>query len=408
MFIRFRVYRVKPLFLSEEFKLSQVRGVIPLFVVSYLIHAILLVNSAETELTNHQRPMGQLLSEQLAISAAPFIINQDSVGLGLLANHFGEAKAVLNLQIRDNSNQVLATGGQAQSQRGLNFSAPIILEKQNLGTAHIALSTPERGEIISNSVINLTLSFVIHLLLMLWVGWPQLFSKIRIPILQDANEEKPIETTAPAIVVSETSPEPVKPAASVLVSFGFDDPRGLMQKVNAHTAEQFLQIIDKLVKRTTRLYAGKAVASLNSDGISIRFDGDNITDCVHRALLSSRLLIKLAHTAYSQRREAQQFALKLKAAIVNASALEDAAADKALKTLLSVTKLNQILLADDDNILELLKNKHQLTAFEASEDSNHAQKSIKAHIIESLNSELEDELSALEKRILERKKPAAS
>ena len=88
--------------------MSQVRGVIPLFVVSYLIHAMLLVNSAETELANHQRPIGQLLSEQLAISAAPFIINQDSVGLGLLANHFGEAKAVLNLQIIDNNNQVLA------------------------------------------------------------------------------------------------------------------------------------------------------------------------------------------------------------------------------------------------------------------------------------------------------------
>lgn len=391
--------------------MSQVRGVIPLFVVSYLIHAMLLVNSAETELANHQRPIGQLLSEQLAISAAPFIINQDSVGLGLLANHFGDAKAVLNLQIIDNNNHVLATGGQAQSQRGLNFSAPITLEKQNLGTAHIALSTPERGEIISNSVINLTLSFVIHLLLMLWVGWPQLFSKIRIPILQDTNEEKPVEPkvilVAPAPAPA-PEPEPVKPAASVWVSFGFDDPRGLMQKVNAHTAEQFLQIIDKLVKRTTRLYAGKAVSSLNGDGISIRFDGDNIADCVHRALLSSRLLIKLANTAYSQRREAKQFALKLKAAIVNATALEDAAADKSLKTLLSVTKLNQILVADDDSFLESLKNKHQLTAFEASEDSSLAQKSIKAHIIESLNNELEDELSTLEKRILERKKSAAT
>jgi len=385
--------------------LSQVRGVIPLFVVSYLIHAMLLVNSAETELANHQRPIGQLLSEQLAISAAPFIINQDTVGLGLLANHFGEAKAVLNLQIIDNNNQVVATGGQAQSQRGLNFSAPIILEKQNLGTAHIALSTPERGEIIRNSAINLALSFVLHLLLMLWVGWPQLFSKIRIPILQDANEEKPV---APEVIPVAPAPEPVKPAASVWVSFGFDDPRGLMQKVNAHTAEQFLQVIDKLAKRTTRLYTGKAVSSLNGDGISIRFDGDNISDCVHRALLSSRLLIKLANTAYSQRREAKQFALKLKAAIVNATALDDEAADKSLKTLLSVTKLNQILVADDDSFLESLKSKHQLTAFEASEDSSHAQKSIKAHRIEALADELEQELSTLEQRILERKKSAAS
>ena len=164
--------------------MSQVRGVIPLFVVSYLIHAMLLVNSAETELINHQRPIGELLSEQLAISAAPFIINKDSVGLGLLANHFGEADAVLNLRIVDNQNQTLATGGQAQSQRGLNFSAPIILEKQPLGVAQITLSNPERGEIIKHSSINLALSFVVHLFLMLWVGWPQLFKEIRVPILQ--------------------------------------------------------------------------------------------------------------------------------------------------------------------------------------------------------------------------------
>lgn len=387
--------------------MSQVRGVIPLFVVSYLIHTMLLVNSAETELANHQQPIGQLLSEQLATSAASFIINQDTVGLGLLANHFGEAKAVLNLQITDNNNQVLATGGQAQSQRGLNFSAPIILEKQLLGTARVALSTPERGEIISNSIINLALSFIVHLGLMLWVGWPQLFSHIRVPVLQDIKEDLPKETP-PAPPVEETPPEIIKAAASVVVSFAFDDPRGLMQKVNAHTAEQFLQVMDKLVKRSTRLYTGKAVSSLNGDGISIRFDGDNISDCVNRALLSSRLLIKLANTAYSQRREAKQFSLKLKAAIINATDLDDENAPKALKNVLSVTKLNQILLNDDEQMLETLKSKHQLAAFEANEDSSQTQKSIKAHIIEFLTDELEAELSALEKRILERKKSATT
>ena len=70
--------------------------------------------------------------------------------------------------------------------------------------------------------------------------------------------------------------------------------------------------------------------------------------------------------------------------------------------------MRKILVADDDNVLEPLKNKHQLTAFEASEDSSLAQKSLKAHILESLNNELEDELSTLEKRILEHKKSAAT
>gem|GEM_PF-1920470 len=387
--------------------MSQVRGVIPLFVVSYLIHAMLLVNSAETELINHQHPIGELLSEQLAISAAPFIINKDSVGLGLLANHFGETDAVLNLRIVDNQNQTLATGGQAQSQRGLNFSAPIILEKQPLGVAQIALSNPERGEIIKHSSINLALSFAVHLFLMLWVGWPQLFKEIRVPILQSlVKKEEPIPEPLP--IKPEPIPEPVKPAASVWVNFRFDDPRGLMQKVNANTSEQFLQIIDKLIKRTTRLYTGKAIAALNSEGISIRFDGDTVADCAHRALLSSRLLIKLATTAHTQRREAKQFSLKLKAAILNLGELTDEAAHQQLKMVLSVVKVNQIFIIDDEALLAQWKEKHQLSAFEPEEESSAAQQKIKAHLIESLAMELEDELSTLEKRILERKKATPS
>ena len=386
--------------------MSQVRGVIPLFVVSYLIHAMLLVNSAETELLNHQRPIGELLSEQLATSAAPFIINKDSVGLGLLANHFGDADAVLNLRIIDNQNQVLATGGQAKSQKGLNFSAPIILEKQRLGVAQIALSNPERGEIIKHSSINLALSFMVHLFLMLWVGWPQLFKEIRVPILQSlVKKEEP--TPEPLPIKPEPIPEPVKPAASVWVNFSFDDPRGLMQKVNANTLEQFLQIVDKLIKRTTRLYTGKAITTLNSEGISIRFDGDTVADCAHRALLSSRLLIKLATTAHTQRREAKQFSLKLKAAILNLGELSDNDAHQQLKTVLTVVKVNQIFMIDDDILLAQWKDKHQLSAFEPAEDSSAAHKKIKAHFIESLATDLEDELSALEKRILERKKAAS-
>lgn len=382
--------------------MSQVRGVIPLFVVSYLIHAMLLVNSAETELVNHQKPIGELLSEQLAVSAAPFIINKDSVGLGLLANHFGEADAVLNLRIVDNQTQVLATGGKAQSQHGLNFSAPITLEKQRLGVAHIALSTPERGDIIKNSSINLALSFLVHLFLMLWVGWPQLFKDLRIPILQALVKDEPIPEPLP--VAPKPLPEPVKPAASVWVTVCFADPKGLMPKVNANTSAQFLQVIDKLVKRTTRLYTGKAVTTLNSDGVTIRFDGDTVSDCAHRALLSSRLLIKLATTAHMQRREAKQFTLRLKAAVLNLGELTDEAAQKQLKTLLTVVSVNQIFIADDEALLPELKNKHQLDAFEAEEESPEAHKKIKAHLLESLATDLEEELSSLEQRILARKK----
>ena len=381
--------------------MSQVRGIVPLFVASYFLHAMLLVNSAETELANHQKPIGQLLSEQLAISAAPLIANQDSVGLGLLENNVGSTKAILGLKITNNQQQVLAAGGQGQSQQGQNFVAPIQLNNQTLGSVEITLSNAQRGEIIKHSALNLALSFVAHLFLMLWIGWPQLFSNIRIPILQEPKKQTP----EPEPILPVVEPEPIKPAASVWVAIGFDDPKGLITKVNASTIDQFLQIIDKLVKRTTRLYSGKATAQLNSDGLVIRFDCDNVTDCAQRALLSSRLLIKLVNTAYGQRREAKQFALKIKASLLNLAELSDADADKKLKAVLNVAKVNQVLIVDDEVLLKDLTAKHQLVAFDADEEASKAVKELKAHIVEALAAAQEDELSGLEKRILERKKP---
>ncbi|HRH91794.1 MAG TPA: hypothetical protein PLW01_07755 [Agitococcus sp.] len=381
--------------------MSQVRGIVPLFVASYFLHAMLLVNSAETELANHQKPIGQLLSEQLAISAAPLIANQDSVGLGLLANNVGSTEAILGLKISNSQQQVLAAGGQGQSQQGQNFIAPIQLNNKVLGSVEITLSSAQRGEIIQHSVVNLVLSFVVHLFLALWIGWPQLFSNIRIPILQEPKAPTP----EPEPIVPVVEPEPVKPAASVWVAIGFDDPKGLITKVNASTIDQFLQIIDKLVKRTTRLYSGKSLSNLTSDGLVIKFEGDNLADCSQRALLSSRLLIKLVNTAYGQRREAKQFALKVKASILNLAELNDNDADKQLKAVLNIAKVNQILLVDDETLLNDLKAKHQLLAFEVSEEASKAEKELKAHIVEALASAQEEELSGLEKRILERKKP---
>lgn len=382
--------------------MSQVRGVVPLFVASFIVHAMLLVNSAETELINHQQPIGTLLSQQLALSAAPLMINKDSVGLGLLANDFGAAQTVLGLRIVDNHQQTVATGGQAQSQKGLIFKKPIVLEKQHLGEAQITLSTPERGDIIKNNKLNLALSFLIHALLMCWFAWPKFFQNLRVPAVPTPAKDE----TLPKTVEPMPTPQPVKAAVNVWVRVSFDDLKGLMSKVNAHTSAQFLQVIDKLIKRTTRLYAGKIQLALSADGVMIRFEGDQLDDCAHRALLSTRLLIKLATSAHYKRREAKQFSLRVKAALINLGELSDEAAQTQLTTLLSAAKVEQIIIADDASLLASFKDKHTLLAFSPTEDSPKAHQTLNAHVVESLAAPLEDELSVLEQRILERKKEA--
>ena len=79
-------------------------------------------------------------------------------------------------------------------------------------------------------------------------------------------------------------------------------------------------------------------------------------------------------------------------------------ADKKLKAVLNVAKVNQVLIVDDEILLNDLTAKHQLVAFEADEEAAKAVKELKAHIVEALAAAQEDELSGLEKRILERKK----
>ena len=74
-------------------------------------------------------------------------------------------------------------------------------------------------------------------------------------------------------------------------------------------------IVDKLLKRATRLYMGKVTVNLTAEGAVVRFDGDTALDCMNRALVCGRLLLKLTDTAYQQRRAAKQFALRMKALV---------------------------------------------------------------------------------------------
>ena len=56
-----------------------------------------------------------------------------------------------------------------------------------------------------------------HLFLALWIGWPQLFSNIRIPILQEP--KAPIPEPEPIVPIMNLNL--LKPAASVWVAHWF-------------------------------------------------------------------------------------------------------------------------------------------------------------------------------------------
>jgi hypothetical protein len=140
----------------------------------------------------------------------------------------------------------------------------------------------------------------------------------------------------------------------------------------------------------------------------VRFDGDTGLDCMNRALACGRLLLKLTDTAYHQRRAAKpkQFALRMKVAGLELADLEDSKALSQVQRLVTLATVNQMMFTANDDIITDLRSKHQLKAFEVEEGSANAD--IKAHIVEALAANIEDELTVLEKRILERRKPTES
>ena len=70
---------------------------------------------------------------------------------------------------------------------------------------------------------------------------------------------------------------------------------------------------------------------------------------------------------------------------------------------MTLATVNQMMFTANDDVITDLQSKHQLKAFEVEEGSANAD--IKAHIVEALAANIEEELTVLEKRILERRKP---
>lgn len=342
--------------------MKQSRSLLILVAISFLIHAMLLVNSAESTFYNSEKAVGNLLAQQLANNAAPLLLNQDSVGLGLVADKFGQTPSVLSLRILKNDHSVVAAGGTAPSQRGYSFNAPISSQGQPLGTVEVVLASPARGDIVRINGLNLLLSLFIHGLIGVLIQWPHLLERIRIPILQ------PLPPIAKPEPVVEPEPEPVKPAASVFLQVALDDSKGLLQRVNATTAEQMLLILEKLLKRSVRLYEGQITHHFGPEGAVIRFDGDNAQACMERALACGKLYLSLADTAYQQRRTAKLFALPSKAATYELLAeQEDSAALTALQQLVKEAKIWELLVDASATLLTSIREQHTVVSLKAPE-----------------------------------------
>jgi hypothetical protein len=342
-------------------QLIQSRSLVIVLAVSFLIHAVLLVSSARNEVDRAQKPVGELLATQLAGSAAPLLINQDSVGLGLLAERFGQAPGILSLKISSLGDTMTASGGNAPTLSGNTFNASIQMDQKNLGHVTVVLAGPAAGDTLRACSVQLLISLALHLLLGSWLIWPERFRNIRVPILQPLQRRPRPEPVAEPPAPVETPPPP---AATFYLQVALEDGKGLLQRVNASTADQMLVILDKLLLRATRLYQGKTLHAFGPEGATLRFEGDDAADCLQRALACGRLFLALADAAYQQRRNAKLFALPVKAAIGELGDREEGAVLDETMQLARRGTAQALLLAVSETLVEPLKALQKLESLD--------------------------------------------
>lgn len=342
---------------DEGAQLIQSRSLVIVLAVSFLVHAALLVGSAKHEVERAQKPVGELLAAQLASNAAPLIMNKDRVGLGLMADRFGQAEGVLRLKVTGLEAGMQATGGKAPTLNGPVFQAAISLEQKPLGTAELVLASPATGEILRSSSASLLFSLLMHLLFGSWLIWPERFANIRVPILQPL---PPLRRNEPEPEGEVAEPLPLPPAATVFLQISLEDTKGLLQRVNATTADQMLVIMEKLLQRAARLYQGRMMHAFGPEGATVRFEGDDSTACVQRALACARLFLSLADAAYQLRRNAKLFILPVKAAITDQGGREEGLALDEVMQLARRGNARELLITGLPSLIDHLKAATQL------------------------------------------------
>lgn len=274
-----------------------------LVLVSFAVHAALLVNSVESALWNEQGREGVMLAQQLADAAAPAALGHDMVSLSVLTGRFENRPGLEAVRIVARNGELLAQAGNAAAEDGRLFPAPLLLQGQNLGRVELRLSEPSRGEILRQSRGNIALSALLHALLL---GAGLVLSGQGKAPGPASRRPEASNTSAP---VAENAPQ--RPVA--LLHLALDDPNNLLLRVNASTADELLTIFDHLLDRAARLYGGEVLAPFSPKGTTVAFYQADAEERAFQALLCGQLFLLLASSADEQRRAASLFSLPVKA-----------------------------------------------------------------------------------------------
>lgn len=295
-----------------------------LLVVSFVVHAAIIVNNTETALWNAQSREGELLARQIADAAAPLMLSRDRVSLSILSSQYEQHSEVGSLRIYNNRGELVSESLE-NHRNGRLFPMPVRLQQQELGHLELRLAAPSVSAIVNQSAANLGLSLLLHLIIL--VGSLFLVSANRqAPNARHPTKPEPVAAASPVAPVPAPAPAEVKPEPSTAVSLlhlALDDPHRLLTRVNASMADELLTFFDQLVDRVALLYGGTVDAPFGVDGVQIRFEQSDVQEREFHAIAAASLFLKLVEDANEKRQAYNQLSLNTKAGVLHSQQAYD-------------------------------------------------------------------------------------
>lgn len=297
-----------------------------LVAASFAVHVALLVNGAETARWNEQGQAGALLTQQLADAAAPLVLSRDMVSLSVLTSHYDNRPGIASIRLYSSTQELLAETGNPRND-GRLFTARMNLQQQGLGRVELRMDTPPRGQIVHQEMGNISLSGLLHLLV-LGAGL-LLAGRGATPARgtgRQASAATPANRPAPPAPATPAAAPVTAPPAVSLLHLAIDDPNSLLARINATMADELLELFDQFIDRVARLYGGEVIAPFSPAGVLVRFANDDTHEREFHALAAAALFLQLVQDATEERQRHNQLCLGAKAGVLQGEDAPDIAA----------------------------------------------------------------------------------
>lgn len=361
-----------------------------LLATSFAIHAVLIIQGTEHQLAVTRAAQGELMTGQLVADSLAAVVAVDTVGLALLTARYTERADVASVRILAPTGRVLASGGAAATRGGQLFKQTVKLDQRTVGQVELTLIEPTRGEIIHYQWLPLLLSALLHALL--WLLYRVIARPSRpavqvnamssvLPVSAVPDEAAAVIAATPPVAPEAICAAEMSAEMPVLLTFGFDDPRQLLDTLSPSLAEPYYLLCQTLLDQAMRGLAQsqdstaptcKVLRKFNAQGAVVGLSGAPTVMLAEYAIELASVFNLLATVVYRRHREQKHFALHTRALVTVSSPEQSQATQstpqrnhaKLVDKLLPYARSHGVLVHATENLMSALLRRTPLSSLE--------------------------------------------